>query len=140
MDWIGFGSGATSLLNQEFLATRRGQLHHYISCPSEFDDVLPAASPQITPRLIYQSLSTWEGAEARFWSERTGVPLTEVLKQPEVQYLLDQLAQAADVIKDDTSVRLNPDQAAEAFIRLLYLNAPQNARIVQSAETLLGAY
>jgi len=56
MDWMGFGSGATSLLRQEFLTMQRGQLHRYIDSPTAFDSVFSASSPKITPRLIYLSL------------------------------------------------------------------------------------
>jgi coproporphyrinogen III oxidase-like Fe-S oxidoreductase len=138
MDWIGFGSGATSLLNGTVMSTQRGQLRRYLEQPLEFDDIHPAASPRETPRLLYQALTTREGAETRWWSERVGLSIDEVLQQPEAASFVDQMSQLAPIIRDERGVRFPPECIASAFIRLLFLGAPKVAR--REAEAPYGVY
>jgi oxygen-independent coproporphyrinogen-3 oxidase len=140
MDWVGFGSGATSLLAGTFRSTARGHLERYSSDPMGIDESYPAASDRIAPRLLHQSLSTWEGANARLWRERTGVELSTILRQPGVSALLRSLETLAPVTADEEGIRLSADDIAEAFIRLLHASAPRDGRSAPAPEALLGAY
>lgn len=138
MDWIGFGSGATSLFDKRFASTRRGDLNGYIEDPSAPDDIYPAASGRITPRLLYQALSTWEGAEASLWTERLGVPFDDVLDQHEVKHLIAHLRQFGPVIRESDRLYVPTEAIPQVFIRALYSGAPTRAR--QEAPLLHGAY
>lgn len=128
MDWIGFGSGATSLINGEFLMTSRGKLEYYINNNMNYDSVFPSSSNKITSRLIYQSLSTFEGAIASNWEERTGMKLSEIIMQPEIQGLINELKKHSTIIQDNESVRFEADKLAESFIHLLFKSIPKEAR------------
>jgi oxygen-independent coproporphyrinogen-3 oxidase len=140
MDWIGFGSGATSLLDARFLSTERGQLARYIASPERFDEDIPAASGSITPRLLHQSLSTWEGADAELWRERTGEALEVILAQEPVLYLLDFLHRATSLVRDARGVRIPRHDVARAFIQLHSMRIPRRARGPTSAQALLGGH
>jgi len=80
MDWIGFGSGANSLVNQRFLTNRRGELHHYNAHPTTFDMDVPAKSPALTLHFLSQALTTAEGLDPALFAQRTGMSLREVCK------------------------------------------------------------
>lgn len=140
MDWIGFGSGATSLLDHRFLSTERGMLARYISRPREHDEDLPAASPQITPRLIYQALSTPDGVIGSLWMERTGVALEEILKQDSVHGLLKYVDKISGVILDERGVRLPKKVIARTFINLQFFKAPPGAREMSGVRSVFGGY
>ncbi|MFL6137294.1 MAG: coproporphyrinogen-III oxidase family protein [Frankiaceae bacterium] len=142
MDWAGFGSGAASLLDRTFSRTRNGGLHDYLDRPTEPDDVLPASDPGLLNRWLYQALSTFEGADARLWLERTGTSLAETLARPESGQLLAQLgASASDALeRDERGIRLRRDAIAPAFIRMLFASAPSTAREADLAEAVLGGY
>ncbi|MFF5207636.1 coproporphyrinogen-III oxidase family protein [Streptosporangium sp. NPDC000396] len=120
MDWAGFGSGATSLIAGEYLAHRRGFLAAYNRDPLHMDERYPAASPAISSRLLYQSLTTFEGASRTLWQERTGVPLEEVLALGPCRHLLGFLERVAEVHRDADGVRLRRDQITGAFIDLQF--------------------
>ncbi|GLX04050.1 coproporphyrinogen-III oxidase family protein [Microbispora sp. NBRC 16548] len=120
MDWAGFGSGATSLIGGEYLAHRRGFLSAYNRDPLHFDERYPAASPAIAARLLYQSLTTFEGASRDLWRERTGTDLDEVLALGPCRHLLGFLERVAEVRSDADGVRLRRDQIADAFIDLQF--------------------
>lgn len=141
MDWAGFGSGATSLLSQRFLSTRRGNLDHFIKHPCEYDEECPAGAESIASRLIYQALTTFEGISARHWTDRTGTNLTEVCKQSAVMSLLEYLGRACGGL-DANPIRicLPQEHVAEAFIRLLHDNAPPSSQARQGVAGLLGGY
>ncbi len=128
MDWIGFGSGAFSMLDGELRSMRRGGLHGYIEEPVVFDDALPAGGALTAPSLMYLSLTTREGVARRYWEERTRLPLEVVLEHPEVRSFLERLGQFAEMESDADGLRVVPEQAAEAFIRYTHLFVPANAR------------
>jgi coproporphyrinogen III oxidase-like Fe-S oxidoreductase len=140
MDWVGFGSGATSLLGQTFFATRRGRLADYTARPAEWDDEYPAASPRITPRLMYQALSTFEGARSSLWKERTGADLGDILAQEPVASLIRSLGAGSRLIRDADGVRLPRAKMAESFIQLQYLNSPHGFRPAGGAQQVSGGH
>jgi oxygen-independent coproporphyrinogen-3 oxidase len=138
MDWIGFGSGATSLLARRFLATERGVLARYVADPTRMDEDVAASSPSITPRLLYQSLTTWEGARAGLWRERTGLSLREVAAQEPNRYVLDFLRRVADVTIDDERISIPREQIADAMIWLQYQSAATSGRPLASRQHFGG--
>jgi coproporphyrinogen III oxidase-like Fe-S oxidoreductase len=128
MDWVGFGSGAISLLGGELLVSERGKLARYIDAPLEVDRRVPAASAGATPWLMYQALTTREGASAALWKERTGVDLAEIMAQDQVRALLDHFEGLSGVVYDQHGARIPADKTASAFIQHLFWSAPANAR------------
>lgn len=140
MDWAGFGSGATSLLSRTFSRTRNGGLHTYIGRSTEPDDVQPASTPGLLNRWLYQALSTFEGADAALWLERTGIPLAQTLDLQESRQLLARLRMTCDVERDERGIRLRREGIARAFIRMLFASAPGKAREAELAEAVLGSY
>lgn len=140
MDWIGFGSGATSLIEGEYMATERGRLDRFTSQPLCFDESFPSSSLQITPRLIYQSLSMPEGVIKDLWEERTGVELEEILRQEPVSQLVQLLEKMGGMIRDEKGLRIPSQNIAQAFIRLLFLNAPLQSQEMQTARGVFGSY
>jgi oxygen-independent coproporphyrinogen-3 oxidase len=133
MDWVGFGSGANSLLQGEVLGTAHGKLAGYIASPLEHDHRIPAASPEVTGRLLYQALSTAEGASAALWKERTGADLDAILAQPGLQPMLDFFARTVGLERDARGLRIPAERLGSAFVQLLYWCAPVQARAVTSA-------
>ncbi|ETK35252.1 hypothetical protein MPTA5024_15210 [Microbispora sp. ATCC PTA-5024] len=138
MDWAGFGSGATSLVGGEYLAHRRGFLTAYNRDPLHIDERYPAASPAIAARLLYQSLTTFEGASRALWLERTGVPLEEVLALGPCRHLLGFLGRVAEVRADDEGVRLRREQVADAFIDLQFAGVATSGANAPRTAALLG--
>jgi coproporphyrinogen III oxidase-like Fe-S oxidoreductase len=128
MDWIGFGSGATSLFDHYHRATTRGLLHRYIANPTAFDEELPVAGGPMATRLIYQSLSTFEGLNARDWEARSGVPLASTLELPEVRAMLDTLQRSGRLHADGSGVWFEREDIARSFIHLQYLSAPDASK------------
>lgn len=140
MDWIGFGSGATSLLDGRYLATRRGNLGGYLRSPLTFDEDSAAAAPQVASRLIYQALTTREGVDRRLWEERLQVPLEDILAIPSVASLVSFLGSVGRLIHDEAGLRLHPEDIAASFIHLLFLNSPRQVRRMAGAAAALGGY
>jgi coproporphyrinogen III oxidase-like Fe-S oxidoreductase len=138
MDWIGFGSGASSLYGGRCYGTDRGQLDKYIANPTGFDSDVPAFDPAVTGHSIYQALSTPEGAVASLWKARMGVELAEILEQPPVKELLRYLDGAAGLIYDANGVHVPRERIAAAYINLLFLNAPQESRERASVGNVFG--
>ncbi len=132
-DWIGFGSGATSVLGGRYLSHGRGRLLDYNRDPLSFEEDYELASAAIAPRMLYQSLTTFEGAERSLWEARTGRPFDEVMAEPACQSLLEFFDSVTTVIRDERGIRLPPADVAEAFIDLQYLNAPRQGRAELSA-------
>ncbi|MFE0100725.1 coproporphyrinogen-III oxidase family protein [Streptomyces sp. NPDC059009] len=139
-DWAGFGSGATSVLGGRYLSHARGRLLDYNRDPLAFEEDYALGSAAIAPRMLYQSLTTYEGARRDWWEERTGLPFDEVLDQRACRTLLEFFASVTTVVRDDDGVRLPPDAVADAFIELQYLNAPRQGRtdLSVTAAALMG--
>ncbi|HTN85876.1 MAG TPA: radical SAM protein [Microthrixaceae bacterium] len=139
-DWVGFGSGATSLIDGEFLAFERGQLASYLAAPTRFDERCPASAPRIAPRLAYQALTTHDGIVRTLWEQRLKQPLEDVLASAPVGALLSILDSLGGLERDSDGIRLPPEVLARAFIHLLYINTPEQARTPIGTEALFGWY
>lgn len=138
MDWLGFGSGATSLFDGEFLATRRGYLSEYIERPTVFDEVLPAKEPATASRLVYQALTTREGMLRSLFERRLRVNFDELVQTRMVRDLLETIDRITPLERDEDGIRIPGDGIAKAFIRLLFMNAPQASRVMTKPQDLLG--
>jgi oxygen-independent coproporphyrinogen-3 oxidase len=128
MDWLGCGSGATSLLDGEFLSFKRGYLDEYLADPTAFDERVPAKTAGVAARLVYQALTTKEGVVRSLFEDRLKAPLADVLKSPAVRGLLDAVRSIAALEEDSDGIRLPAQEIARAFIHLLFINAPTMGR------------
>ncbi|MFG1698018.1 coproporphyrinogen-III oxidase family protein [Nonomuraea sp. NPDC049309] len=124
MDWIGFGSGANSLIGRRYLSYQKGKLAHYNANPLAFDVNAPADAPQLTLHFLSQALTTVEGMDARLYQERTGVPLRIACEQPEVMAYLERMNSHGRVIVDRNGIRIHPDDLARVFIALNWIDTP----------------
>jgi oxygen-independent coproporphyrinogen-3 oxidase len=140
MDWYGFGSGATSVLNGRYLATERGALHRYVGAPTAVDDDLPVSSPAVAGRLAYQALTLPEGMVRGKWEDRLQVAWDVALAIPPVRALIDYFERSATVVRTDDALRIPADRIARAFITLLFLNAPPAAQWSTGGRDAVGAY
>jgi coproporphyrinogen III oxidase-like Fe-S oxidoreductase len=140
MDWIGFGSGATSLLGGQYRAHRRGMLARYNSAPTSYDEEYPAASEAIAARLLYQSLTTFEGASRQLWEERLQEDFEQVVQLPQCRTMLDFIRSIAPVTADAEGIRIDSDAVTATFIQMQFLSAPEQARrpARQATAALLG--
>nr|WP_240963867.1 coproporphyrinogen-III oxidase family protein [Streptomyces sp. C1-2] len=139
-DWAGFGSGATSVLDGRYLSHGRGRLLDYNRDPLAFDEDYALASAAIAPRMLYQSLTTYEGARREWWERRTGQPFEDVTGQRACRTLLEFFDSVSEVTRDEDGLRLPRPDIADAFIELQYLNSPQQGRtdLSVTAATLMG--
>jgi len=124
MDWIGFGSGANSLLGHRYLAFRKGRLHAYNQNPLRFDVNAPASSPQLTLHWLSQALTTVEGMDARVYQERTGTPLRVACEEPEVQAYLRRMSEHGRLIIDRNGIRIHREDIARVIIALNWIDTP----------------
>ncbi|MGH4024833.1 MAG: coproporphyrinogen-III oxidase family protein [Pseudonocardiaceae bacterium] len=127
MDWIGFGSGANSLINQRYLATNRGNLQRFNADPAQFDVNAPAASPALTMHFLAQALTTAEGMDARLFQERTGVPLRTACADPEVFAYLKKMGRYGELIVDRNGIRLRRADLAPTYVALSWIDLPSPA-------------
>jgi len=140
MDWCGFGSGATSVLNGRYLATDSGGLHRYVSAPTAVDDDIPVSSPAIAGRLAYQALTLPEGMLRRKWEDRLHVEWGAALAIPPVRALIDYFERNTALVRTADALRIPADRIARAFITLLFLNTPPSAQYSTSGRDAFGGY
>jgi oxygen-independent coproporphyrinogen-3 oxidase len=127
MDWIGFGSGANSLINRRFLSNKRGFLHHYNEQPTRFDVDVPAASEPLMVHFLSQALTTAEGMEAAAFAERTGVSLARACRTPMVSSYLRTMSQHGRLVTDERGIRLQREDIARTFVALNWIEMPEPA-------------
>ncbi len=139
-DWAGFGSGATSVLGGRYLAHARGRLLDYNRDPLAFEEEYDLGSAAIAPRMLYQSLTTYEGARRDWWEQRTGQSFGDVMGRRACRSLLEFFDSVTTVTHDGHGIRLSPGDIADAFIELQYLNAPRQGRtdLSVTAAALMG--
>jgi coproporphyrinogen III oxidase-like Fe-S oxidoreductase len=124
MDWIGFGSGANSLVNQRFLTNKRGELHQYNAHPTTFDMDVPAKSPALTLHFLSQALTTAEGLDPALFAQRTGMSLREACKHPDVLSYLRRMRRHGDVLIDREGIRLRREDISKTYIALNWIQGP----------------
>jgi len=128
MDWIGFGSGANSLINHRYLANEHGKLHRFNENPTAFDRDMSASSPGLTLHFLSQALTTAEGMDARLFQERTGTPLRVACSHPDVSAYLKKMTRYGQVIVDRTGIRIRREDISRVYVGLNWIEtATDNA-------------
>jgi putative oxygen-independent coproporphyrinogen III oxidase len=124
LDWIGFGSGAFSVIGGRTKGFAGGKLHRYIANPTEFDFDVPLSDQSQAVNLIGFALTTPAGVDAEVFLERTGTSLWTALEYPEVKEYVDQLCQHGRLITDQAGVRFWREDIAKVFISMNWTEAP----------------
>ncbi|HVV20621.1 MAG TPA: coproporphyrinogen-III oxidase family protein [Pseudonocardiaceae bacterium] len=118
-DTIGLGSGAISLVNQEFLSHRKGRLHSYVDDPLGFDIAVPAGTDRVLVSFLQAGLSMFDGILRTEWEIATGTDLTEVLSRPLIAPLADFLRDRG-LIEDERGIRLDPRVVGVTLVELAF--------------------
>lgn len=116
MDWIGFGSGAGSLLGQRHITYTRGALQRYNEHPATFDEVIPASAEPVVFKSIFQALGTFDGARADLFQRRLGISLAEARELPLVKAYLERVRQYGELIEDERGIRLRREDLVRAWM------------------------
>ncbi|MDQ1720347.1 MAG: hypothetical protein QOI26_81 [Pseudonocardiales bacterium] len=124
LDWIGFGSGAFSVVGGRMKGFSAGKLHSYIANPTKFDYDLPLSEESQAGSLLGFALTTPEGVDAAVFQERTGTSLWTALEYPEVKEYLDQLCQYGRLITDEAGIRFAREDIAKVFISMNWHEQP----------------
>jgi coproporphyrinogen III oxidase-like Fe-S oxidoreductase len=125
LDWIGFGSGAFSVLDGRIKGYVGGKLHKYIDDPTEFDYDVSLSEESQAVNLIGFALTTPDGVDAAVYQERTGTSLWTALEYPEVKDYLGQLCQFGTLITDDAGIRFDRADIAKVFISMNWIEPPE---------------
>lgn len=124
LDWIGFGSGAFSVLDGRMKGFSAGKLHDYIANPTRFDYDLPLSDETQTAGLLGFALTTPEGVDAAVFQERTGISLWTALEYPGVKDYLAQFCQYGELITDEKGIRFAREDIAKVFISMNWHEQP----------------
>ncbi len=127
LDWIGFGSGAFSVIDGRMKGFAGGTLQRYIANPTEFDFDVPLSDQSQAVNLIGFALTTPDGVEAEVFRQRTGTSLWTALEYPEVKEYLDQLCRYGHLITDQTGIRFAREDIAKVFISMNWIESPAPA-------------
>ncbi|ROO63260.1 coproporphyrinogen III oxidase-like Fe-S oxidoreductase [Micromonospora sp. Llam0] len=118
-DTVGFGSGAISLVNQQFLAHRKGLLHSYVDAPTKFDVAVPASQDRVLISFLQAGLAMFDGILRDEWLVSTGTDLDEVLTRPAIAPLTDFL-RGRGLICDERGIRLPVRNVGVTLIELAF--------------------
>lgn len=129
MDWMGFGAGATSLIDGTSLLTHRS-LERYGANPTLFAERRPASAPEVATALLFQGLASFDGIDARLWRERVGVPLEETMRHKAIAPAVDMLRGMSELIQDAQGIRLARASIAESCIDARLMSTPQQGVLV----------
>jgi coproporphyrinogen III oxidase-like Fe-S oxidoreductase len=124
MDWIGFGSGANSLLGGRYLNNDQGGLSRFTADPLAFDRDVPAASTPMAMYFLAQALTTTEGVGARLFEERTGASLRQTCEVSEVNAYLERMNEYGGLEVDAEGIRVRPENLARTFVGLSWIDLP----------------
>lgn len=118
-DTVGLGSGAISLVNQRFLAHKKGLLHQYTADPLAFDIDVPAGQDRVLVSFLQAGLAMFDGILRTEWRISTGTDLDEVLTRPTIAPLAD-LLRSRGLIEDERGIRLDRKVAGLTLIELAF--------------------
>ncbi|SCF35150.1 oxygen-independent coproporphyrinogen-3 oxidase [Micromonospora viridifaciens] len=118
-DTVGFGSGAISLVNQQFLSHRKGLLHSYVDAPTSFDIAVPASQDRVLISFLQAGLAMFDGILRDEWRVSTGTDLDEVLTRPAIAPLADFL-RGRGLICDERGIRLPVRNVGVTLIELAF--------------------
>lgn len=128
-DTAGFGSGAVSLVNQQFLSHAKGRLHSYIADPLGFDITVAAGQDRVLVSFLQAGLAMFDGVLRAQWRVSTGTDLDEVLTRPAIAPLAEFL-RTRGLIEDERGIRLDPRLAGLTLIELAFemaMSQPESA-------------
>ncbi|MFJ1745740.1 coproporphyrinogen-III oxidase family protein [Streptomyces sp. NPDC088116] len=128
-DTVGLGSGAISLVDQQFQSHMKGLLHAYVTNPLGFDIDVPAGQDRVLVSLLQAGLAMFDGIPRQDWTYRTGTDLTEVLTRPAIAPLADFL-RGRGLIEDDHGIRLPRRRAGLTLIELAFEMAMSQPELV----------
>nr|ACS83774.1 coproporphyrinogen III oxidase [Nonomuraea sp. WU8817] len=117
MDWIGFGTGANSLINQRYLLNGRGRMRDFTSRPGEFEVDLPAGVPSLTVQWLPRALGTAEGIDAATFQRRTGTSLRAACEEPELNAFLTRVNEFGRLVVDRDGIRLADENRSDVLSR-----------------------
>jgi oxygen-independent coproporphyrinogen-3 oxidase len=120
MDWIGFGSGAGSLLGQRLITNTRGNLHRYNQDPTVVDVNAPASTEALVLKAVYEALGTYDGVRADLLQRGLGISLAEARELPRVKAYLENVQRHAELISDEAGIRIRREELVPAW----YLTRP----------------
>jgi coproporphyrinogen III oxidase-like Fe-S oxidoreductase len=118
-DMVGFGSGAASLVDKQFLVHQKGLLHQYIDNPLTFDIYGPASNDRTMLQYLQIGLSMFDGILRDEWATATGVSLDECLARPPIAPLAEFLRRRG-LVEDERGIRLRPQTAYRTLIELAF--------------------
>ncbi|MFE3326088.1 coproporphyrinogen-III oxidase family protein [Streptomyces sp. NPDC059176] len=128
-DTVGLGSGAISLVNQQFQSHMKGLLHAYVADPLGFDIDVPAGQDRVLVSLLQAGLAMFDGVPRKDWAYRTGTDLTDVLARPAIAPLADFL-RGRGLVEDEHGIRLPRDKAGLTLIELAFEMAMSQPELV----------
>jgi putative oxygen-independent coproporphyrinogen III oxidase len=138
LDWIGFGSGAFSVIDGRMKGFSAGKLHNYIANPTAFDYDLSLSEEAQAGSLIGFALTTPQGVDAEVFQERTGTSLWTALEYQVVKDYLSQLCQYGRLIKDDAGIRFAREDIANVFISMNWHEQPAETAPAPAGPVELG--
>ncbi|GAA4433778.1 hypothetical protein GCM10023148_39810 [Actinokineospora soli] len=118
-DTAGFGSGAISLVDREFLSHQKGRLHQYAEDPLAFDIAVPASQDRVLVSFLQAGLAMFDGVLREEWRVSTGTELAEVLTRPTIAPLAEFLRRRG-LVEDERGIRLDPKIAGVTLIELAF--------------------
>lgn len=118
-DTVGFGSGAISLVDQQFRSHKKGMLHQYVADPLAFDIDVPASNDRVLISLLQAGLAMFDGVLRTEWRIATGTELSEVLTRPAVAPLAE-LLRGRGLVEDERGIRLDRRYAGLTLIELAF--------------------
>ncbi len=128
-DTAGFGSGAISLVDRQFLSHAKGKLHAYIKDPLAYDIAVPAGQDRVLVSFLQAGLAMFDGVLREEWRVSTGTDLDEVLTRPSIAPLAEFL-RGRGLIEDERGIRIDPRLAGLTLIELAFemaMSQPESA-------------
>ncbi|GAB1640129.1 coproporphyrinogen-III oxidase family protein [Krasilnikovia sp. MM14-A1259] len=118
-DTVGLGSGAISLVNQQFLSHRKGLLHAYVQAPTSFDIAVPASQDRVLVSFLQAGLAMFDGILRDEWRTATGTDLDEVLTRASIAPLAEFL-RGRGLVSDERGIRLPVRNVGVTLIELAF--------------------
>jgi oxygen-independent coproporphyrinogen-3 oxidase len=118
-DWIGFGSGAVSILGHHRLRNFHVNLHRYMDDPLLFESCrdLRDHKPECAMYALRQAMLTEAGIRYDNFQRFFGHPFSEVRKDPPIQRMIDYYESCgAEFRETDCSFFITPESRSRTYI------------------------
>lgn len=126
---IGFGSGATSIIGQQYLLNEKENYHRYVEQPCRFDVVIPFdySAVGILSDVAGNALMTRDGLSFERFKRITGCDLHRAMNTPGMRGWLRYLTNCGAVLRwEATRVSIAPELIHRVYLtHLYYSNNPQ---------------